>query len=66
MRIITEKHPGETRLRVMTYNIHSCVDTFGRLAPEATAEAIRLLDPDLVALQEVDDGIPSSTRTSAC
>ena len=42
----------------MTYNIHSCVDTLGRVAPAAVADAIRLLNPDVAALQEVDDGIP--------
>ena len=40
---------GEIPLRVVTYNIHSGQ---GNLA--ATADAIRALSPDLVALQEVD------------
>lgn len=57
-----EKHPEKSRLRVMTYNIRSCVDMSGRVAPEATADAIRLLKPDVVALQEVDDGMPQTGR----
>lgn len=55
-----QRRPIEGRLRIMTYNIHSCVDTSGRVAPQATAEAIRMLAPDVVALQEVDDGIPQT------
>jgi endonuclease/exonuclease/phosphatase family metal-dependent hydrolase len=50
------------RLRAMTYNIHSCVDALGRVAPEATVDAIRRLRPDVVALQEVDDGMPQTGR----
>ena len=62
MRTDTEKHPGKSQIRIMTYNIRSCVDMSGRVAPEATADAIRLLNPDVVALQEVDDGIPQTGR----
>jgi endonuclease/exonuclease/phosphatase family metal-dependent hydrolase len=42
------------RLRVMTYNIHSCIHMDGRINPGRTAELIETLDPDVVALQEVD------------
>ena len=52
----------DRRVRVMTYNIHSCVGMDGRVAPNATADAIRLLEPDVAALQEVDDGIPKTGR----
>jgi endonuclease/exonuclease/phosphatase family metal-dependent hydrolase len=41
-------------LRVITYNIHSCLGTDGRRLPERIAQAIASLDPDIVALQEVD------------
>ena len=50
------KHlPGnaEAPLTAMTYNIHSCVNVFGRRRPAATARVIGALGPDLVALQEV-------------
>jgi endonuclease/exonuclease/phosphatase family metal-dependent hydrolase len=62
MRTVTEKRPGKSQPRVMTYNIHSCVDMSDRVAPEATADAIRLLNPDVVALQEVEGGIPQTGR----
>jgi endonuclease/exonuclease/phosphatase family metal-dependent hydrolase len=44
----------ENHLRVMTYNIHSCVGLDGKLAPSRIARIIRGFDPDIVALQEVD------------
>lgn len=42
-------------IRVMTYNIHSCIGARRCVAPEVTAEAIRALAPDVAALQEVDE-----------
>jgi len=41
-------------LRVMTYNIHSCVGIDGKLRPERVARVINRLQPDIIALQEVD------------
>lgn len=41
-------------LRVMTYNIHSCVGTDGKVRVERIARVINQYDPDLLALQEVD------------
>ncbi len=41
-------------LTVATYNIHGCVGTDGRHDPDRTAEVIRGLAADVVALQEVD------------
>jgi endonuclease/exonuclease/phosphatase family metal-dependent hydrolase len=41
-------------LTVMTYNIHSCVNVYGRDNPAAIARIIAHLEPDAVALQEVD------------
>lgn len=43
-----------TRIRVMTYNIHSCICMDGKIDPDRAARAIGHLSPDLVALQEVD------------
>lgn len=43
-------------LRVMTYNIHSCVGMDGRVAPERVARVIAATGADVVALQEVDVG----------
>lgn len=47
----TKKRTG---LRVMTYNIHSCICMDGKINPDRVARVIRHLSPDLVALQEVD------------
>jgi endonuclease/exonuclease/phosphatase family metal-dependent hydrolase len=43
-------------LRLMTYNVHSCVGTDGRLSAERIADVIAESAPDIVALQEVDVG----------
>jgi endonuclease/exonuclease/phosphatase family metal-dependent hydrolase len=45
-------------LRAMTYNIHSCVGMDKKVNPERIARVIGDSAPDLVALQEVDHGIP--------
>src|SRR5690606_619255 len=51
--------PAETtppdRLRILSYNIHHAEGTDGRLDLERIASIIRAVEPDLVALQEVDD-----------
>ena len=43
-------------LRVMTYNVHSCVGIDGKLSPRRVARVISRYEPDIVALQEVDVG----------
>lgn len=43
-------------LRVVTYNIHGCRTLDGRVGIGRIAEVLAELDPDLVALQEVDLG----------
>lgn len=48
------KRAGKMPLRVMTYNIHSCVGLDGKVRPERIARVINHYDPDLVAVQEVD------------
>ncbi|MGA0603119.1 endonuclease/exonuclease/phosphatase family protein [Caulobacter sp. KR2-114] len=42
--------------RIMTYNVHRCVGTDGRLDVGRVAEVIARQRPDIVALQEVDVG----------
>jgi len=42
------------KVRVMTYNVHSCRGLDGRVLPERIARIIGQFDPDLVALQELD------------
>lgn len=43
-------------LRVMTYNVHSCIGMDGKLSPERIARLIARGQPDIVALQELDVG----------
>ena len=55
--LINQQHHGHAkRLRVVTYNIHSCIGMDGKIMPERIAAVLRRLRPDLVALQEVDSG----------
>lgn len=42
------------RVRIVTYNVHSCVGMDGRLSPSRIARVIAQCDPDIVALQELD------------
>lgn len=57
--IKTPKAPRRERartLRVMTYNVHSCIGMDGKLSPERIARVIARGAPDIVALQELDVG----------
>jgi len=47
-------------LRVATYNVHRCRGLDGRTNPARTAEVIRAIDADVVAMQEVIGAGPSS------
>lgn len=49
-------------LRVMTYNIHSCIGMDGRTVPARVARVIATAGADVVALQEVDVGRRRSGR----
>lgn len=51
-----EEAPGPRPLRVITYNIHSCMHMDGSIDPDRTANAIANFDPDIAAIQEVDAG----------
>jgi endonuclease/exonuclease/phosphatase family metal-dependent hydrolase len=42
------------KIRVMTYNVHSCRGLDGQVLPKRIAEVIEEFNPDLVALQELD------------
>ncbi len=57
-RPVHQRHPARktTHLRVVTYNVHYCKGLDGRFAPERIARVLRDLDPDIVALQEIDCG----------
>lgn len=43
-------------LKVMTYNVHSCMGMDRKVSPERIARVIARQDPDIVALQELDSG----------
>lgn len=43
-------------LRIMTYNVHSCIGTDGKVSPYRIATVIAEYNPDIVALQELDAG----------
>ncbi len=51
------EHP-EPSVRIMTYNVHGCYGTDGRISPRRIARIIEAEtpDPDIVALQEIDHG----------
>jgi len=43
-------------VRILTYNVHSCVGLDGKLSPARIARVIAQCDPDIVTLQELDVG----------
>lgn len=51
-------------MRIVSYNVHACVGSDGRFAPERIGDVLAALNADFVALQEVEDrevgGIPVS------
>jgi endonuclease/exonuclease/phosphatase family metal-dependent hydrolase len=49
-------NPAPPALRVMTYNVHSCLGLDGKRSTERIARVIARHDPDVVALQELDAG----------
>ena len=51
---------SSTDLRILTYNIHHGEGTDGKTSLERIAKVLRDADPDLVALQEVDQGVTRS------
>ena len=51
------EHPSG-RLRLLTWNIHGCIGVDRRYSPERILAVIRAIDPDVVALQEVDGRRP--------
>jgi endonuclease/exonuclease/phosphatase family metal-dependent hydrolase len=53
------------QLRVLTYNIHKCIGGLDRrYQPKRIAEVISHYDPDILLLQEVDNGAKRSSRHS--
>lgn len=51
------------QIRLLSYNIHKCIGGMDRrYRPDRIVETIAHYDPDIVLLQEVDDGVPRSGR----
>ncbi len=48
------KTTDQVDLTVATYNVHGCVNNLGRLDPGTVARVIEKVDPDIVALQEIE------------
>ncbi|MBD3346663.1 MAG: hypothetical protein GF401_16530 [Chitinivibrionales bacterium] len=44
----------DSHLRIMTYNIHSCIGIDGTVSPERVARVIARYNPDIVTLQELE------------
>lgn len=59
---VRKRQRSSKLIRVMTYNIHSCVGLDGRCAPERIARVITRYEPDIIALQEVDAGLARSAN----
>lgn len=49
-------------LRVMSYNVHSCISLDGKVRPDRVLQVIRAAGPDVIALQEVDANRDRSKR----
>jgi len=47
---------GSYRLKILSYNVHSCIGTDRKLDPARVAEVIAALEPDIIGLQELDIG----------
>lgn len=56
MRSPSTKTPASRPLKLLTYNVHSCIGTDRRLVPERIAEVIAAAKPDIIGLQELDVG----------
>ncbi|MGI9601338.1 MAG: endonuclease/exonuclease/phosphatase family protein [Acidimicrobiales bacterium] len=54
------REPDGRSMRLLTYNIHSCVGLDGVMSPERIARVIARIEPDVVGLQEVDVGRSST------
>jgi endonuclease/exonuclease/phosphatase family metal-dependent hydrolase len=48
--------PARRTIKILSYNVHSCVGTDRRLDPGRIADVIAELSPDIIGLQELDVG----------
>ena len=49
-------------LRVMSYNVYGCVDANRKINVQKIIKIIKQIEPDIIALQEVDDETTSSAN----
>jgi endonuclease/exonuclease/phosphatase family metal-dependent hydrolase/glycosyltransferase involved in cell wall biosynthesis len=52
--ILTPPFKKPETIRIMTYNVHSCIGMDGKISVERIARVIGRHEPDIVALQELD------------
>ena len=56
-------YPGRMRsVTLLTFNVHHCEGLDGHIDIDRVVAAIREADPDVVALQELDRGLPRSAE----
>ena len=56
-------YPGRMRsVTLLTFNVHHCEGLDGRIDIDRVVAATREADPDVVALQELDRGLPRSVE----
>ena len=60
--VLAEERQRPLTLRVLSYNIHHGEGTDGQLDLERIAKVITSVDPDLVALQEVDRNVQRTSQ----
>ncbi len=61
-RALIKSPQSKYSIRVMTYNVHSCLGMDGKVSPQRIARVIARYEPDIIALQELD---VNKTRTKA-
>lgn len=54
--VCRKRSAGRNTFRLVTYNVHGCVGTGGRLSTRRIARVLAACDPDVIALQELDVG----------
>jgi endonuclease/exonuclease/phosphatase family metal-dependent hydrolase len=47
-------HKVKETIRIMTYNVHSCMGMDGKVSAQRVARVISRYEPDIIALQELD------------
>ena len=51
---IESPNKSAMKLKIMSYNVHSCKGRDGKISPERIAKVIAMHNPDIIALQEID------------